>query len=133
MSVSEYKKGEEVELTKHFKSTEFDCHCKNKSCTITYIDSDLIDLLEQLRNKWEKPIKIVSGFRCVAHNAKVGGKSGSQHLLGKACDFDISSLKNSIGIGTLVNDCQVFNGLGVSIKDNFIHVDVRGYHARWTY
>jgi uncharacterized protein YcbK (DUF882 family) len=132
--INTYVKGQDdTKLSEHFTNLEFDCHCKNKGCAITYVDTDLIELLEQLRAKWNHPIRIISGFRCVAHNAKQGGKAGSQHLIGKACDFDISEMKKTVGLNTLIQDCQVFGGLGVSVKDNFIHVDVRKGHARWTY
>ena len=121
-------------MSEHFVSTEFDCHCKRKGCTITYIDSDLIDLLEQLRDKWGgNPILIKSGFRCVDHNAKAGGKSGSRHLVGKAADFDMHKLKEIVGIDVLIQDCQAFGGLGLSIRKSFIHGDVRKTRARWKY
>lgn len=36
--------------------------------------------LQDLRNKWGKPIVINSGHRCTKHNAEVGGATQSQHL-----------------------------------------------------
>lgn len=32
------------------------------------------------------PVSLASGYRCPRHNRKVGGKSGSMHLQGKAVD-----------------------------------------------
>lgn len=40
-----------------------------------------MDKLQELRNKWGKPIIVNSGHRCVEHNAEVGGASKSQHLV----------------------------------------------------
>jgi uncharacterized protein YcbK (DUF882 family) len=133
MPTNQYEKGTEVKLSEHFVSTEFDCHCKNKACTSTLIDTDLINKLEELRVKWGQPIHIISGYRCSAHNAKVGGKVGSYHLVGKAADIDTSTLQDVLGLDNIVLDCQVFDGLGVNYKQNFAHVDTRGYRVRFKY
>ena len=44
--------------------------------------------LEEVRKELgDKPILISSGFRSSALNREVGGRPGSQHLLGQAVDF----------------------------------------------
>jgi zinc D-Ala-D-Ala carboxypeptidase len=43
-------------------------------------------VLEPLRSLLG-PLKVNSGFRSLAVNAKVGGAAASQHRLGQACDF----------------------------------------------
>lgn len=44
-------------------------------------------ILQPIRNKFGKPIKINSGFRCEKLNKKVGGASNSDHKYGAACDI----------------------------------------------
>ena len=125
--IKEYKKGKSVSLSKHFNSTEFDCHCINPSCTVTYVDTDLIDKLEVARMLLGDVIEITSGFRCVSHNKVAGGKIGSYHLQGKAADISAST----VPLAKVRSVCEIFDGLGKA--RTFTHVDVRGYKARWVY
>lgn len=47
----------------------------------------VIYVLQPVRNHFNRPITITSGFRSKEVNEAVGGKSNSQHLTGNACDF----------------------------------------------
>lgn len=44
-------------------------------------------VLDPLREKYGKPIKVTSGFRCKKINKNVGGEMTSQHMLGEAADI----------------------------------------------
>lgn len=56
---------------------------------------DLVDnLLQPLRDKLDKPIKILSGYRCPELNKLVGGANNSDHLYGKAADITVTGLDN---------------------------------------
>lgn len=125
--INEYKKGSRINLSGHFASNEFDCKCNYPSCQITYIDSDLIHYLEEKRVEIGKPFVIQSGFRCVLHNKDVGGKPGSIHMTGKAADISILN-ENMVKIAEKFEDAD---GLGRYPGRHFIHVDKRGYKARW--
>ena len=46
-------------------------------------------ILQPIRDDFEKPLVITSGFRCRKLNNLVKGEQKSYHLLGKACDFYI--------------------------------------------
>ena len=46
-----------------------------------------VNILQPIRDKWGKPIRISSGFRSYALNKKVGGVATSQHLKGEAADI----------------------------------------------
>ena len=76
-----YTKGESIQLSANFKSTEFDCKCKGY-CAETLIDAELVETLQKIRDHFGKPITINSGYRCKMHNKNVGGVSNSQHLTG---------------------------------------------------
>lgn len=126
--IKEYKKGLSVKLSKSFISTEFDCHCKRKTCTITLIDTDLIKRLQIKRNLFGKPMTIISGHRCNLHNQSLpNAKPGSFHLIGKAADIEVEGMSHP----DLQKQCEDFDGLGKGV--NITHVDVRGYKARWRY
>jgi len=45
-----------------------------------------VSILEVIRAKWG-PVKIDSGFRCLAVNEAVGGVADSQHVFGEAADI----------------------------------------------
>ena len=46
------------------------------------------NILQPIRDHFDKAIHIVSGYRSPGLNKKVGGASNSQHLIGQAVDID---------------------------------------------
>lgn len=52
-------------------------------------------VLDPLREAWQRPIKVNSGYRCPELNRKVGGVSNSRHLLGKAADITAGSREDN--------------------------------------
>lgn len=123
--IKKFKKGVPERLSENFKSTEFDCHCITGNCDFTYIDTALVEKLEEKRKQFDRCIFIDSGFRCSYYNNAVGGKSGSSHLVGKAADIRVTGVNPD----KVAEACEDFDGLGR--YDTFTHVDVRGYKARW--
>jgi uncharacterized protein YcbK (DUF882 family) len=94
------------------------------------VNPKLVDLLEEIRTKVGKPITIMSGKRCEAHNAKVGGAKKSQHVLGNAADIKIKDMTAQDVQGYLET---VFGDRigGLGSYKTFTHIDVREGHARW--
>lgn len=45
------------------------------------------EILQPVRNRWEKPITVTSGYRSRAVNKAVGGVATSQHMSGEAADI----------------------------------------------
>ena len=86
-----YNKGTATELSKNFKSTEFDCHGKG-CCNQTEIDPSLIDYLQKIRDHFKKPVTISSAYRCTIHNKNVNGATGSRHTKGQAEDIYITGV-----------------------------------------
>lgn len=52
------------------------------------------NVLTLVRIRFNKPVHILSGFRCPALNTAVGGEDTSQHKLGEAADFVIPGIRN---------------------------------------
>lgn len=75
------------------------------------------------------PLHILSGFRTfTTNNHTEGAAYNSQHLYGKAVDFKIPGLPASY-LGKLM-DWLTAGGVGVYVKDGFVHVDT-GRFRRW--
>jgi hypothetical protein len=61
-------------------------------------------ILEPVRNYFDKPVKITSGYRSVALCNAVGSKPTSQHVLGQAADFEIIGIPNQVVSEWIVNN-----------------------------
>ena len=121
-------------MTKNFKLKEFECKCECDMPLEVY--ENIIKLASQLqflRDYTGRPITINSAYRCPEHNAKVGGSKTSQHLLGKAADITIQSLKPAevyALIEDLIDMGHMLQG-GLGLYDTFVHYDIRKTKARW--
>ena len=114
----------EKNLSPHFKVKEF--RCKDGSDTVI-IDLKLINYLELIRDNFNKPVHVNSGYRTETYNRKIGGATKSQHLLGKAADISISGI-DPIEICRFAEELGM-NGIG--LYNNFAHVDVRDNKSFW--
>lgn len=112
-------------LSDHFKVAEF--KCKDGTDTV-YIDSDLIDMLEKVRNHFGKPVYITSGYRTESYNKRVGGATNSYHKKGMASDIQVSGI-SSDKVYQYCNATFINNGVGR--YTTFTHIDCRNYCARW--
>lgn len=130
--VHEYVKGQAVQLSEHFRSTDFDCLCSYPDCTKTLVDTDLVYGLEQLYPAMPS-MAFNSAYRCSKHNDEVGGIAGDSHTKGRAVDVRCEGYDG--------NDISAFAGLvplfkygGIGTADEWSHLDCRkdGPH-RWTY
>ena len=89
-------------ISKHFRKSEFKCHCKGKWCdgyNGVAVNKDLIEILEKIREETGKPITITSGIRCQKYNDSLRGSAkNSVHRLGGAADIYIPGITtNSAG------------------------------------
>jgi len=123
-------------MTKNFKLKEFKCKC---GCDMPLeVYENIIKLSSQLqflRDYTGRPITVNSGYRCPKHNKKIGGSKRSQHLLGKAADITIQSLKPA-EVFMIIEDLidmghMLQGGLGLYEKKGFTHYDIRKTKARW--
>lgn len=124
------------QLAPAFKVREF--RCRDGSDTIM-VDEALTVLLQAIREHFNKPITITSGYRTAAHNAAVGGAKSSQHLLGRAADFYVEG----VPVATVAAYAETLlpgrGGIGRYPKDakhpkrvtGWVHIDTRTNKSRW--
>ena len=119
MKVIWYIKADEKKLDKHFKTKEF--QCKDKS-EYLLISPELVKVLEKIRNHFNAPVVINSGYRTPAWNSKVNGASNSYHCKGMAADIVIKG-HSSREVAKYAD--SIMEQGGVIKYTNFTHIDVR--------
>ena len=94
------------------------------------VEENLQALVEQVldpaRERYGKPIRVTSGFRCLVHNKTVGGVPNSQHVKGEAADIiPVSSEKIKVK-SELERLVKIIEELGkfdqLIIYPTFVHV-----------
>jgi hypothetical protein len=122
---------------KYFNYSEFDSPDVQGSGQL--MNKLVLDMLDEVREKFDKPIHINSGYRTPAHNEKVGGTENSSHLRGFA--VDLSDNDNGLPISS-VNRFDLINCLldvgfsRIGIAKTFIHADIdfdKSKGVMWTY
>ena len=119
----------ETYLSKNFQVKEF--YCRDGSDPI-FVDSELVTVLQTIRDHFGKAVNINSAFRTASHNAKQKNAAKySQHLYGKAADIWIKG----VSVDALANYIETLlpntGGIGRYYTDGFVHVDVRKAKSRW--
>lgn len=111
---------------KYFAGEEFECKCCGEvpECGM---DDNLLMILDDIREKIGEPLYIESGYRCRSHNEEVGGVADSQHIHGRAADVYAENA-SVLKIAALA---EAAGADGIGLYDDFVHIDVRGYSARW--
>jgi len=116
---------------KYFEYEEFDSPDVQGSGQL--MDPKLLEMIDEVREIYGKPIRVTSGYRTEAHNHKVGGVSSSSHLKGLA--IDVACVKSDDRFEMLTALLEVgFNRIGVA--GSFIHVDIdkdKSQNVIWTY
>lgn len=115
-------------VSEHFLEAEFTCnHCGKLAPG--GIPKELVEVLEDIRAHFARPVVIYSAYRCPEHNRRVGGAVASQHLVGTAADIKV--------VGVSPPDVRSYlyakypQRYGIGSYKTFTHVDVRAGYARW--
>lgn len=112
--------------SKNFTRKELDCRC---GCGFGP-QPELIQALQQLRDKLGFPLHINSCARCEKHNKKIGGSPNSQHVKGLAVDISTICLS-----GAQISNLRAFASelgfRGIGRYDRFLHIDLRPSEAIW--
>lgn len=113
-------------ISKNFRVREFRCQ---DGSDVVFIESDLVDILQKIRDHFGKAVMINSAFRTFSHNKKVGGATYSQHLYGTAADIKVSGVTAS-AVADFAETLMPNTG-GIGRYSTFTHVDVRKVKSRW--
>lgn len=122
-------------LTPHFKKA--DAACKDGTPVPHALIKDARNHafnLERLRHRLgDKPIPILSWYRTRAYNQRIGGASQSQHINAVATDMSREWVEQ-VGRSNFDREADiVFRDGGVGrYPAGSVHVDTRGFRARWT-
>lgn len=118
-------------MLRYFNYSEFDSPDVQGSGQL--MDKTLLEMLDEVRDKFDKPIHINSGFRTPAHNEAVGGKENSSHLKGLAVDIACNKSQDRFDLINCLLDVG-FSRIGVA--KTFIHADIdqdKTQGVIWTY
>jgi uncharacterized protein YcbK (DUF882 family) len=127
-------------LSEHFTVEEFDCRDGSKVAERDYKSLEYLcrQYLEPLRRKYGS-VRINSGFRTKAYNAKIGGASKSYHIY---TDHDGNDQAADVHCqqGSPRDWHRTLNAIrtakrngrgGLGLYDSFVHVDLRDYKSDW--
>ena len=118
----------EKKLSSNFRVKEF--ACKDGSDAVL-VAPRLVMVLQSIRDHFDAPVSITSGYRTTQYNAKVGGVDQSQHCYGTAADIAVKG----VGVDTVAAYARKimpdWGGVGIYKFQGFVHVDVRETRADW--
>ena len=114
------------DLSENFSRSEFACKC---ACGFSTVDVELLNVLEVVRKKFKRPVKINSACRCEDYNTLIGGAQASKHKQGIAADITVKGVKPYDVY--LFLDGYMPNSYGIGTYKMFTHIDVRKTKARW--
>ena len=123
-----------MQVTKNFKLSELEFSDQVPPELIANA-VELLQNLQIIRDHFQKPIIIISGYRSPTRNEAVGGAKKSQHMEAKAADIKINGIPTEelfSRIDKLMNQGKIkVGGLGFYPDQGFVHYDIRGIKARW--
>lgn len=113
---------------KYFGRHEFACKCGRCGGYPVEPSEKLVRVLDVLRERMGVPVYVNSGVRCKSHNVSVGGSKDSRHIYGDAADIRTDTITPKTMYEAA---CALLPDGGVGLYSWGIHVDTRGYKARW--
>ncbi len=110
----------------------FSCPC----CDEGGLSISILIVLEVIRTHYNAAVTITSGARCATRNPLVGGSKRSEHLvteqetLSDAVDISVAGVSPT-QLYIYLRSLPFANLLGLGKYATWVHVDTRGYAARW--
>lgn len=94
-------------------------------------------MIEDVRVKFDVPVTITSGARCVAYQKGLNPDApNSKHIVteldpeAKGVDFVVRGIKTSV-VRTFLRTRPYADLIGIGTYETFVHADTRGVKARW--
>lgn len=130
VTINAYSKAKdgETKLSANFKVKEFAC---NDGSDVVFVAPGLVQVLQQIRSHYGKPVTIHSGYRTPTYNKKVGGATYSQHCYGTAADISIKGVSVKELAAYARSLMPTRGGIGIYASQGFVHVDVRENVSSW--
>lgn len=91
-------------------------------------------IVDELRESFGKPCRLLSSYRSPAYNRAVGGSALSQHLEFTALDIAINGIPARRVYDRLLQwrkEGKFTGGLGYYPSSGFVHIDTRPRNATW--
>ena len=91
-------------------------------------------IVDDLRESFGKPCRILSSYRSPDYNRAVGGAAASLHMGFRALDIAFDGVDAKRVYGRLVEwrkAGRFTGGLGLYPSSGFVHIDTRGTNATW--
>lgn len=119
----------------HAGDPKMQCTCCGKGS----LGPAVIVFLEHLKMHYDgATVHINSGARCKKYNTKTGSTDTSEHMITddklevNTVDVRVKGVSTT-ALAKHIKSLPYANnmGIGVYIKDGFVHCDFRGYPARW--
>ena len=91
-------------------------------------------VVDELRESYGRPCRILSSYRSPAYNKAVGGAQFSQHKEFSALDITFDGLSTQRVYERLIawrKAGKFVGGLGIYPSSGFIHIDTRGRNSTW--
>ncbi len=128
MTIKAYSKAKDgnKKLSANFRVREFAC---TDGSDPIFIDTDLVKILQKIRNHYGKSVTITSAYRTPTKNKAVGGTTYSQHLYGKAADIKVKGIAPKT-VAAYANTLLPKSG-GIGTYKTFTHIDTRATKSRW--
>jgi len=82
--------------TKNFKPNEFKCPCGRCTGYPVQMKAKELKHIQAIRDHYGKPMTITSALRCEHQNNRVGGSKDSRHLEGRAVDFYMQGVTDTL-------------------------------------
>jgi len=134
------RKNSSNQIAPNFAEGEFFTHSADYTGDFIYLDSELIQAAQYVRDYFNAPVEINSSARTVFHQSTLrGGAENSQHvdedfdgtgvLGGHAIDIDMSAENLALVCGDIINQGPLYQSLvalgikGFGVYDGFVHLD----------
>lgn len=94
------------------------------------IDTDLVTMLQKIRDHFGRAVSISSAYRTAGYNASIGGSKTSYHVKGQAADISVKGV-NPVIVGMYANSFAGGLGVYAYATGGFCHIDTRALKYRW--
>jgi len=118
----------DTHVGQHFKVKEFACR---DGSDLILISTETVELLDKVREFYNAPVHINSGYRTPEYNRRIGGAKHSQHCKGTAADFTVTGVTPQ-KVRADIRSGKIFgkhNG-GLGSYPSFTHIDT-GPKREW--